>query len=103
MEKVAFGGEILYPFHTKLNTGESSKKELLMANTIIDAKGLKCPQPTLRLTATVATLKAGDTIEVVADCSTFEADVKGWCQRMKKILISMKDEGAGVKRATIKT
>ncbi|MBF0500370.1 MAG: sulfurtransferase TusA family protein [Candidatus Riflebacteria bacterium] len=73
-----------------------------MANKVLDAKGLKCPQPTLRLTATVAQLKPGDTIEVIADCPTFEVDVKGWCQRMKKVLISLKDEGGTAKRATIK-
>lgn len=73
-----------------------------MPNTLIDAKGLRCPQPTLKLTAVSAALKAGDIVEIVADCPTFEADLKSWCQRMKKVLITIKDEGNGSKRAQVK-
>jgi tRNA 2-thiouridine synthesizing protein A len=72
-----------------------------MALIAIDAKGLKCPQPTLKLTTSAATLKPGDVIEIVADCATFEADIKGWCQRMKKVLVFIRDEGNGNKKAQV--
>jgi len=72
-----------------------------MASKVLDCKGLKCPQPTLKLTTTAAGLKPGDSLEIVADCPTFENDVKGWCQRNKKVLVSLRDEGSGVKRAQI--
>ena len=29
----------------------------------------------------------GDIIEVLADCSTFEQDMRNWCQRAKKTLV----------------
>ena len=73
-----------------------------MATHMFDAKGLKCPQPTLKLTTLVISLKPGDILDVVADCPTFEADVKGWCSRMKKVLISIKEVEGGAKRAQIK-
>jgi tRNA 2-thiouridine synthesizing protein A len=72
-----------------------------MAVEILDAKGLKCPQPTLKITGIVLKMKPGDVLEVVADCDTFPEDVKAWCARFKKVLLWMRDEGKGVKRCQI--
>jgi tRNA 2-thiouridine synthesizing protein A len=71
-----------------------------MPTQTIDARGLKCPQPILKITATAIKMKAGDIIEILADCSTFENDVKDWCQRSKKMLMWIKEE-AGAKKAQI--
>jgi tRNA 2-thiouridine synthesizing protein A len=65
-----------------------------MANKVIDARGLKCPQPTLKLMAETHSMKKGEIIEVVADCTTFENDVRQWCQRAKKALLWIRAEGA---------
>jgi tRNA 2-thiouridine synthesizing protein A len=66
----------------------------------IDARGLKCPQPILKITATAIKMKAGDIIEIMADCSTFENDLRDWCQRSKKMLMWVREE-AGSKKAQI--
>lgn len=71
-----------------------------MATTVFDAKGLKCPQPTLKVTIMATKMKAGDILEVVADCPTFEDDVRGWCTRAKKVLLWIREEG-GAKRCQI--
>ncbi len=72
------------------------------ATKVMDLKGLKCPMPTLKMTTVVHnTLKPGDVLEVVADCPTFENDVKIWCQRMKKILLWMREDEPGVKHCQI--
>ncbi|OQW98734.1 MAG: SirA-like protein [Desulfobacteraceae bacterium A6] len=71
-----------------------------MAIQNLDARGLKCPQPTLKVTALAVRMKQGDVLEVMADCSTFEKDVRDWCTRSKKILLWIKDEG-GVKKCQI--
>ena len=42
-----------------------------MPIVLLDAKGLKCPQPTIQMTIKALKLKKGDVLEVVADCSTF--------------------------------
>ncbi len=74
-----------------------------MATVVLDLKGLKCPQPTLQMTVKVRTeLKAGDMLEVVADCPTFANDLKGWGERMKKTILWVKDEGNGAKRCQVK-
>ena len=71
-----------------------------MPTQTIDARGLKCPQPILKITATAIRMKAGDTMEILADCSTFENDLRDWCQRSKKMLMWVKEE-AGTKKAQI--
>jgi len=68
-----------------------------MAIQTLDARGLKCPQPTLKITATALKLKPGDVLEVLADCPTFEKDTRDWCARSKKILLWVRDEGASKK------
>ena len=37
-------------------------------------------------------VEPGDILEVLADCATFEQDVKAWCTAMHKVLLFMRDE-----------
>jgi len=60
-----------------------------MAKITLDYRGLNCPLPTLKLNGAVIKkeINTGDTIEVLADCATFEADMKKWCTTAKKLLV----------------
>lgn len=71
-------------------------------NRILDASGLKCPQPVLKLSVMSADMKPGEILEVIGDCPTFETDIRVWCQRLKKTLLSINDEGNYRKRAIIR-
>ncbi|OGT95885.1 MAG: SirA-like protein [Geobacteraceae bacterium GWB2_52_12] len=71
-----------------------------MAVTLLDARGMKCPQPTLKVTVLAVKMKQGDVMEVIADCPTFEKDVRDWCTRARKTLLWVKDEG-GAKKVQI--
>jgi len=73
-----------------------------MATKVLDAKGLPCPQPRLKMSVEAISMKPGDILECVADCPTFEADVKDWCQKSKKALLWFKNEGGGVKRCQVR-
>jgi len=72
-----------------------------MATQNLEATGLKCPQPTLKITVQATKMKPGDVLEVTADCPTFEKDVRDWCTRSKKVLLFIRDEGGGKKRCQI--
>ena len=72
-----------------------------MAVQTINAVGLKCPQPILKIAAKSPEMAVGDILEVVADCPTFEKDVRAWCERLKKVLLSVKDDGGGKKKIQI--
>jgi len=73
-----------------------------MATINLDLKGLKCPQPAMKVASQLMRAKPGDVIQAVADCSTFEADVREVCQRWKKVLVSVQDLGGGAKKVQIR-
>lgn len=64
-----------------------------MSVSLLDARGLKCPQPTLKVTVLAVKMKPGDILEVLADCPTFEKDVRDWCSRARKTLLWIKPDG----------
>lgn len=64
-----------------------------MATVQIDATGLRCPQPILKITSAMPQMQPGDVLEVTADCATFEDDVRKWCERMNKTLLAITHDG----------
>ena len=60
----------------------------------LDVRGHDCPVPTLKMMNAVIKKEVvpGDTLEVLADCDTFEEDVKKFCAPMKKVLLFIRDE-----------
>ena len=64
-----------------------------MATKTIDATGLRCPQPILKITTAMPEMTSGDILECTADCSTFEDDVRKWCDRMNKTLLAITRDG----------
>jgi tRNA 2-thiouridine synthesizing protein A len=75
---------------------------LPQANRILDAVGLKCPQPVLKLSVMSAAMKAGEILELIGDCPTFEKDVTAWCARLKKTLLLIREGDRSCKHALIK-
>ena len=72
-----------------------------MATKFLDCKGLKCPIPSLKMLSEATKMASGDILEVVADCSTFESDVKDWCKRTGKALLLFRNEGS-LKRCQVR-
>ena len=60
----------------------------------IDARGLKCPLPTLRLETEMFSLHPGDIVDVLGDCSTMESDFRALCERRNLTLLLVADEGS---------
>lgn len=72
-----------------------------MATEVLDTLGLKCPQPVLKLAVIAPDMRPGDLLEILGDCPTFEKDVRTWCDRLNKTLLSVQDEGNGKTRIQI--
>ncbi|MEK9148644.1 MAG: sulfurtransferase TusA family protein [Candidatus Desantisbacteria bacterium] len=72
-----------------------------MEVVVLDTTGLRCPQPILKIAVKSPDMAVGDILEVIGNYPTFEKDVRTWCERMKKLLLSVKDEGAGALRIQI--
>ncbi len=68
-----------------------------MSTETLDCRGLRCPQPILKIAAKAAGMKPGDILEVLGDCSTFEADARTWCSRTGRTLLSVTPEGSAQK------
>jgi tRNA 2-thiouridine synthesizing protein A len=64
-----------------------------MAVRFIDTRGLKYPMPQLKILNESRAMDSGEVLEVIADCPTFEDDVRKWCATMGKSLLYMKVEG----------
>jgi tRNA 2-thiouridine synthesizing protein A len=76
--------------------------EITVAVEVLDTLGQKCPQPVLKIAVKAPDMKQGDILEVLGDCPTFEKDVRRWCERLGKVLLSVKDEGQNKKRTQIR-
>jgi len=72
-----------------------------MAMHTLDALGLKCPQPILKIAVLSKEIQPGDMLEVTADCPSFPKDIDAWCTRMGKTLLVCADEGGGKFKAQI--
>lgn len=72
-----------------------------MAVYTLDASGLRCPQPILKIAVVSADLMPGDLLDVIADCPTFDKDIRTWCRRLGKSLLYIQEEGEYRKRARI--
>lgn len=64
-----------------------------MSTREIDALGLRCPQPILKIATLLPDFVAGDVLVVRGDCPSFEQDIRVWCDRMGKTLLSVNTEG----------
>jgi tRNA 2-thiouridine synthesizing protein A len=60
----------------------------------IDCSGMRCPQPVLKLAVETAETSEGTVVEIVGDCPTFEKDIRTFCERRKKTLLSVRRDGA---------
>lgn len=59
----------------------------------IDCSGMRCPQPVLKLAVETAETPAGTVVEIIGDCPTFEKDIRTFCDRRKKTLLSVHTDG----------
>ena len=64
----------------------AEKKEL-------DARGLVCPMPIIKLSKAIKEVEAGGHLTVYADDPAFESDIITWCQKVGHTLVEFKQEG----------
>ncbi|MDD6069995.1 MAG: DsrE/DsrF/DrsH-like family protein [Clostridiales bacterium] len=58
----------------------------------IDAKGLKCPGPIVKVADTIRSLQNGQQVYVEATEDAFASDIRVWCERTGNILKSLEVE-----------
>ncbi len=50
----------------------------------MNLKGLKCPEPIMKLAAASKDFSEGEMVEIVADCPSFPKDIEAWCEKTGK-------------------
>jgi len=63
-----------------------------MATQSIDAKGLQCPAPIMRLFNWQKAAQAGDQVSIEATDNGFISDIKAWCLKTKNELVSLEQK-----------
>ena len=68
---------------------------------LLNAKGLPSTATHLKSSLEGMALNAGDILECVADCPTFEAEMKEWCKDSKKAVLWFRTEDHGATRCQV--
>lgn len=58
----------------------------------LDAKGLKCPMPVIKLQQLVRNLSDGDLVEMQCTDPAAEKDIQSWCKVNKHQFLGIKTE-----------
>ncbi len=64
------------------------------AGVILDARGLLCPMPIVRLSRKIREIPVGSVLEVWADDEGATSDVPAWCHKTGNQYLGMEDAGA---------
>lgn len=93
------GGIELYKELTKNKQGKTAAKTTVMACTSpasdvikIDACGLQCPGPIMKVSKALETASQGDIFEVTSTDRGFKSDIGAWCQTTGNNLIDLKQD-----------
>jgi tRNA 2-thiouridine synthesizing protein A len=60
----------------------------------LDAKGLMCPMPIVKLAKKIKEMQVGQVLELIADDPGAKEDVPAWCERTQNELVETKQEGS---------
>jgi len=81
-------------------TDSSSPKR---AHQILDCIGLYCPMPVIRTKQEMDKLAVGETLEVLADDSAAEEDLKAWAKRTGQKILEIEKTNEGLRFLIKKT
>lgn len=66
----------------------------MQKDATLDAKGLMCPMPIVKLAKKIKELQVGQVLELVADDPGAKEDVPAWTQRTGNEMVEMRQEGS---------
>jgi TusA-related sulfurtransferase len=64
-----------------------------MAEYTINARGLQCPGPIMRLFTQMKTAEPGDLVTIEVTDMGFKSDIEAWCRKTKNALVSLAEQG----------
>jgi len=82
-------------------SGMQPEKEIVSEAKVLDARGLCCPGPLMRVKAAVDEMQPGQVLKVLASDAGFYEDIRSWCDRTNSELLD-RSKKAGVITAMIR-
>ncbi len=79
---------------------DATSQDVSAERVVVDACGLQCPGPILRLRERVSALNEGECIEIMATDSAFARDVEAWCNSTGNCLVATSCD-KGIYRAVV--
>ncbi len=67
------------------------------ADRTLDARGLSCPMPIVKLSQAMKEMNTGEVIEVLASDPSFVPDVESWCRKTEQTLIEVIESAEVIK------
>ncbi len=61
----------------------------------LDARGLMCPMPIIKLAKLIKGLPSGDVVRIEADDPAFCNDLRAWCSKTGHALVNLHEEPRG--------
>lgn len=78
---------------TKTETNEGKEKDKMRHTLRVDACGLQCPGPIMKLKNTIDAMNEGEQVEIRATDAGFPRDARAWCNTTGNCLVSHTAEG----------
>lgn len=96
------GGIMLYKEIVKDKKGifsrNSAKQKINTSNMIqIDACGMQCPGPIMKLSQTLKSIEDGEIIEILTTDAGFKSDIESWCKTTNNTLLGLTTENKIIK------
>ncbi len=88
-------GYEVYNVEGGYNAYKEYKKNKKPETVSINAKGLMCPGPIVKVADTIRGLKDGDRVHVEATEDAFFSDIRIWCERTGNVLLDL-EKGKGI-------
>jgi tRNA 2-thiouridine synthesizing protein A len=60
---------------------------------IIDAKGLFCPVPIVKVAEAIRNIDSGMLVEIISDDAAIRHDMPAWCKSTGNVIEAVKQEG----------
>jgi NADPH-dependent 2,4-dienoyl-CoA reductase/sulfur reductase-like enzyme/peroxiredoxin family protein/rhodanese-related sulfurtransferase/TusA-related sulfurtransferase len=100
-KKTAVEAEYLLPVTQPVCSSHSGQTQAAENYVVVDACGLQCPGPIMKLKSTIDAAKDGQHIKIIATDQGFTADIPAWCTKTGNSLVTLGNKD-GVFEAVVK-
>lgn len=69
----------------------------------VDARGLPCPMPIVKVSQAIASMQIGQVVEITATDQSFVPDIEAWCRKTGHDLIEINEGDDEIKAYVRKT